>query len=128
MKHSLTLYCCIQYSYFFFFLFYFLPELRSDSEKKSQMESLQSEISSLKEQIVQQQQALQLKTAQVGKPDCCDRAETISQLTDQSIDCKFIGYCFESDKNVIYDRKLHIFGLLLAENKTFEYIILGFGK
>lgn len=48
-----------------FFLLYF-PELRSDSEKKSQIESLKLEISSLKEQIVQQQQA---KIAQVGKTE-----------------------------------------------------------
>ncbi|XP_042369266.1 zinc finger protein Dzip1 isoform X2 [Plectropomus leopardus] len=39
-------------------------ELRSDSEKKSQIENLKSEISSLKEQIVQQQQDLQAKTTQ----------------------------------------------------------------
>ncbi|XP_023285632.1 zinc finger protein Dzip1-like isoform X1 [Seriola lalandi dorsalis] len=39
-------------------------QLRSDSEKKSQIESLKLEISSLKEQIVQQQQTLQAKTAQ----------------------------------------------------------------
>ncbi|XP_070786515.1 cilium assembly protein DZIP1 [Enoplosus armatus] len=39
-------------------------QLRSDSEKKSQIESLKLEISSLKEQIVQQQQVLQVKTAQ----------------------------------------------------------------
>ncbi|XP_037617986.1 zinc finger protein Dzip1 isoform X2 [Sebastes umbrosus] len=39
-------------------------ELRSDSEKKSQIDSLKFEISSLKEQIVQQQQDLQAKTAQ----------------------------------------------------------------
>ncbi|XP_026157950.1 cilium assembly protein DZIP1 isoform X2 [Mastacembelus armatus] len=39
-------------------------QLRSDSEKKSQIESLKLEISSLKEQIVQQQQALQAKIAQ----------------------------------------------------------------
>lgn len=51
---------------FSFLFFYFPPELRSDSEKKSQMESLKLEISSLKEQIVRQQQELQAKTAQVG--------------------------------------------------------------
>uniref|UniRef100_UPI0037E82C18 cilium assembly protein DZIP1 isoform X2 n=1 Tax=Semicossyphus pulcher TaxID=241346 RepID=UPI0037E82C18 len=39
-------------------------QLRSDGEKKSQIDSLKSEISSLKEQIVQQQQTLQAKTAQ----------------------------------------------------------------
>ncbi|XP_028428068.1 cilium assembly protein DZIP1 isoform X2 [Perca flavescens] len=39
-------------------------EMRSDSEKKSQIESLKLEINSLKEQIVQQQQDLQAKTAQ----------------------------------------------------------------
>eukprot|EP00064_Thunnus_orientalis_P009635 superscaffoldBa00001238_g9660 len=39
-------------------------ELRSDSEKKSQIESLKLEISNLKEQIVQQQQTLKDKTAQ----------------------------------------------------------------
>ncbi|KAM7365453.1 hypothetical protein PAMP_016375 [Pampus punctatissimus] len=39
-------------------------QLRSDSEKKSQIESLKLEISSLKEQIVQQQQTLKDKTAQ----------------------------------------------------------------
>ncbi|XP_040888053.1 zinc finger protein Dzip1 isoform X3 [Toxotes jaculatrix] len=39
-------------------------QLQSDSEKKSQIESLKLEISSLKEQIVQQQQTLQAKTAQ----------------------------------------------------------------
>ncbi|KAG7236552.1 hypothetical protein INR49_000815 [Caranx melampygus] len=37
---------------------------RSDSEKKSQIDSLKLEISSLKEQIAQQQQTLQVKTAQ----------------------------------------------------------------
>nr|XP_046238017.1 zinc finger protein Dzip1 isoform X2 [Scatophagus argus] len=39
-------------------------QLRSDSEKKSQIESLKLEISSLKEQIVRQQQELQTKAAQ----------------------------------------------------------------
>ncbi|KAI3365804.1 hypothetical protein L3Q82_000803 [Scortum barcoo] len=39
-------------------------QLQSDSEKKSQIDSLKLEISSLKEQIVQQQQTLQVKTAQ----------------------------------------------------------------
>ncbi|KAM7375240.1 hypothetical protein PAMA_014366 [Pampus argenteus] len=39
-------------------------QLRSDSEKKSQIDSLKLEISSLKEQIVQQQQTLKDKTAQ----------------------------------------------------------------
>ncbi|XP_071320762.1 cilium assembly protein DZIP1 isoform X2 [Trachinotus anak] len=39
-------------------------QLRSDSEKKSQIESLKLEISNLREQIVQQQQTLQAKTAQ----------------------------------------------------------------
>ncbi|XP_028989115.1 cilium assembly protein DZIP1 isoform X2 [Betta splendens] len=39
-------------------------QLCSDSEKKSQIESLKLEISSLKEQLVQQQQALQTKAAQ----------------------------------------------------------------
>ncbi|XP_067439632.1 cilium assembly protein DZIP1 isoform X1 [Thunnus thynnus] len=39
-------------------------QLRSDSEKKSQIESLKLEISNLKEQIVQQQQTLKDKTAQ----------------------------------------------------------------
>ncbi|XP_038572919.1 zinc finger protein Dzip1 isoform X3 [Micropterus salmoides] len=39
-------------------------QLRSDNEKRSQIESLKLEISSLKEQIVQQQHALQVKTAQ----------------------------------------------------------------
>ncbi|XP_031708196.1 cilium assembly protein DZIP1 isoform X2 [Anarrhichthys ocellatus] len=39
-------------------------EYRSDSEKKSQIESLKSEISGLKEQIVQQQLDLRAKTAQ----------------------------------------------------------------
>lgn len=39
-------------------------ECRSDSEKRSQMESLKSEISGLKEQVVQQQLDLQAKTAQ----------------------------------------------------------------
>ncbi|KAM6893944.1 cilium assembly protein DZIP1 [Xenentodon cancila] len=38
--------------------------LQSDSEKKSQIDSLKLEISSLKDQIVQQQQALQTKIAQ----------------------------------------------------------------
>ncbi|XP_071759145.2 cilium assembly protein DZIP1 [Centroberyx gerrardi] len=38
--------------------------LRSDSEKKSHNESLKAEIHSLKEQLVQQQQALQAKTVQ----------------------------------------------------------------
>ncbi|XP_029941780.1 cilium assembly protein DZIP1 isoform X1 [Salarias fasciatus] len=42
----------------------FDAQLRSDSEKKSQIDSLKSEISSLKEQVVQQQQALQAKAAQ----------------------------------------------------------------
>ncbi|XP_041822058.1 zinc finger protein Dzip1 isoform X2 [Chelmon rostratus] len=39
-------------------------QLRSDSEKKCQIDDLKSEISRLKEQIVQQQQDLQIKTAQ----------------------------------------------------------------
>ncbi|XP_047432413.1 cilium assembly protein DZIP1 isoform X2 [Mugil cephalus] len=39
-------------------------QLRSDSQKKSQIDSLKQEISSLKEQIVQQQQTLQVKVAQ----------------------------------------------------------------
>ncbi|XP_044044183.1 zinc finger protein Dzip1 isoform X3 [Siniperca chuatsi] len=39
-------------------------QLRSDSEKKSQIESLKLEINNLKEQIVQEQHALQVKTAQ----------------------------------------------------------------
>ncbi|MED6235871.1 hypothetical protein ATANTOWER_001393 [Ataeniobius toweri] len=39
-------------------------QLQSDSEKKSQIDSLKMEISSLKEQITQQQQALQVKIAQ----------------------------------------------------------------
>ncbi|CAG5933585.1 unnamed protein product [Menidia menidia] len=39
-------------------------QLQSDGEKKSQIDSLKSEISGLKEQIVQQQQALQAKVAQ----------------------------------------------------------------
>ncbi|XP_024865488.1 zinc finger protein Dzip1 isoform X2 [Kryptolebias marmoratus] len=39
-------------------------QLQSDSEKKSQIESLKLEISTLKEQIVQQQQALQTKIAE----------------------------------------------------------------
>uniref|UniRef100_A0A3Q2PIW9 DAZ interacting zinc finger protein 1 n=1 Tax=Fundulus heteroclitus TaxID=8078 RepID=A0A3Q2PIW9_FUNHE len=41
-------------------------QLQSDGEKKSQIDSLKMEISSLKEQITQQQQALQVKIAQVG--------------------------------------------------------------
>uniref|UniRef100_A0A3B3YE76 C2H2-type domain-containing protein n=1 Tax=Poecilia mexicana TaxID=48701 RepID=A0A3B3YE76_9TELE len=41
-----------------------LPELQSDSEKKSQIDSLKMEISSLKDQITQQQQDLQAKIAQ----------------------------------------------------------------
>ncbi|XP_030266030.1 cilium assembly protein DZIP1 isoform X2 [Sparus aurata] len=39
-------------------------QVRSDSEKKSEIESLKSEIGSLKEQIVQQKQELQTKAAQ----------------------------------------------------------------
>ncbi|KAM4537761.1 LOW QUALITY PROTEIN: cilium assembly protein DZIP1 [Fundulus diaphanus] len=39
-------------------------QLLSDSEKKSQIDSLKMEISSLKEQMTQQQQALQVKIAQ----------------------------------------------------------------
>ncbi|XP_047211725.1 cilium assembly protein DZIP1 isoform X2 [Girardinichthys multiradiatus] len=39
-------------------------QLQSDSEKKSQIDSLKMEINSLKEQITQQQQALQVKIAQ----------------------------------------------------------------
>ncbi|XP_035983885.1 zinc finger protein Dzip1 isoform X5 [Fundulus heteroclitus] len=39
-------------------------QLQSDGEKKSQIDSLKMEISSLKEQITQQQQALQVKIAQ----------------------------------------------------------------
>lgn len=41
-------------------------ELRSDSENKSVIENLRTEISSQKEQITQLQQTLQAKTAQVG--------------------------------------------------------------
>lgn len=55
----------------FLFLFYLPSEVRSDSEKKSEIESLKSEIGSLKEQIVQQKQELQTKAAQVGQPDHC---------------------------------------------------------
>lgn len=50
------------------------PESQSDSEKKSQIDSLKLEISSLKEQIAQQQQTLQVKTAQVGKQEHCHRS------------------------------------------------------
>lgn len=46
--------------------FCLLLELRSDSDKKSEIDSLKMEISSLKEHIVRQQQDLQAKTAQVG--------------------------------------------------------------
>lgn len=46
--------------------FCLMAELRSESEKKSEIESLKLEISSLKEHIVGQQQDLQAKTAQVG--------------------------------------------------------------
>lgn len=45
-------------------------ELRSDGEKKGQIESLKQEIGSLKEQILQQQQELHAKTVQVRKPGC----------------------------------------------------------
>lgn len=45
-------------------------ELRSDSDKKGQIESLKQEINSLKEQINQQQQELHTKTVQVRKPGC----------------------------------------------------------
>lgn len=45
------------------------PELRSDGEKKSQIESLKLEIGALKEQIGRQQQELQVKAAQVEKPE-----------------------------------------------------------
>lgn len=41
-------------------------ELRSESEKKSEIESLKLEINSLREHIVRQQQDLQAKTVQVG--------------------------------------------------------------
>lgn len=50
------------------FCFKFNTELRSDGEKKSQIENLKQEISSLKEQIIQQQQELHTKTVQVRKP------------------------------------------------------------
>lgn len=43
-----------------------LLELQSDSEKKSQIDSLKMEISNLKEQLTQQQQDLQVKIAEVG--------------------------------------------------------------
>lgn len=46
--------------------FHLVPELRSESEKKSEIESLKLEINSLKEHIVRQQQDLQTKSAQVG--------------------------------------------------------------
>uniref|UniRef100_A0A1A7X5T5 DAZ interacting protein 1 n=1 Tax=Iconisemion striatum TaxID=60296 RepID=A0A1A7X5T5_9TELE len=42
----------------------FQTQLQSDGEKKSQMESLKQEISSLKQQVVQQQQDLQAKIAE----------------------------------------------------------------
>lgn len=45
-------------------------ELRSDGDKKGQIESLKQEINSLKEQINQQQQELHTKTVQVRKPGC----------------------------------------------------------
>lgn len=57
---------CIKYNFSFFLCVF--PDLQSDSEKKSQIESLKLEISSLKEQVVQQQQALQAKIVQVDKP------------------------------------------------------------
>lgn len=41
-------------------------ELNSHSEQKSEINSLKLEISSLKEQIAQQQQVLEAKIAQVG--------------------------------------------------------------
>lgn len=46
--------------------FCLVPELRSESEKKSEIDGLKLEISGLKEHIVRQQQDLQAKTAQVG--------------------------------------------------------------
>lgn len=46
--------------------FCLVPEMRSEGEKKSEIESLKLEISGLKEHIVGQQQDLQAKTAQVG--------------------------------------------------------------
>lgn len=48
-------------------------QLRSDSEKKSVIDSLRSEITLLKEQIVQQQQALQTKIAQEKEQESLQR-------------------------------------------------------
>lgn len=64
-----------------FTLLYFIAELRSDSEKKSQIESLKLEISNLKEQIVQQQQDLQAKIAQVRKPEHCHRSKLYLRMS-----------------------------------------------
>lgn len=48
-------------------------QLRSDSEKKSEIDSLKSEITFLKEQIIQQQQALQTKIAQEKEQESLQR-------------------------------------------------------
>lgn len=67
----------------------FASFLRSDTEKKSQIESLKVEISSLKEQIDRQQQELRDKTAQVGKPE--------HSKANRSTEFKYIKCYFESN-------------------------------
>lgn len=68
MMYRQGVFSCLQsITYYIYCVPTFLPELHSESEKKSQIESLKLEISSLKEQIARQQQDLQAKTAQVGK-------------------------------------------------------------
>uniref|UniRef100_A0A665WCC5 C2H2-type domain-containing protein n=1 Tax=Echeneis naucrates TaxID=173247 RepID=A0A665WCC5_ECHNA len=60
------------------------------NEKKSQIDSLKLEISSLKEQIVLQQQTLEAKTAQVGKPKdktASKGREALTCLTEQKSVC-----------------------------------------
>lgn len=91
-KWNILSHYIVTYNIFFFFFFYFPPELRSDSEKKSQMESLKLEISSLKEQIVRQQQELQAKTAQVGN----QTVEIEVKWLVKYLINKFSKYYFES--------------------------------
>ncbi|KAM9327713.1 cilium assembly protein DZIP1-like [Pholidichthys leucotaenia] len=72
----------------------YIIQLQSDSEKKYQIESLKSEISSLKEQIVQQQQALQAKTVQEKEQQSMHQ-ELLRELS-----------CFKAEEMARMDRKI----------------------
>lgn len=69
-------------------------QLQSDGEKKSQIDSLKSEISSLKEQIVQQQQALQAKIVQEKEQQSLHK-DLLRELD-----------CFKAEEMARMDRKI----------------------